>query len=102
MNTGIKRDPINPDEEKIIFQQFGVHGNKWSRIAEFLPGRTDNNVKNHFYSTLRRKIRKINKILKRKFPNEEVRKCNAVTLPVEYKKTFEEIYKMIKNKELTY
>lgn len=35
-------------------------GNKWSKIALQLSGRTDNNVKNYFYSSLRRALRKIN------------------------------------------
>lgn len=35
-------------------------GNKWSKIAQHLSGRTDNNVKNYFYSSLRRAVRKLN------------------------------------------
>lgn len=35
-------------------------GNKWSKIAQELRGRTDNNIKNYFYSSLRRAIRKLN------------------------------------------
>lgn len=35
-------------------------GNKWTAIAQFLPGRTDNNIKNYFYSMLRKSLRKVN------------------------------------------
>lgn len=35
-------------------------GNKWAHIARELPGRTDNNIKNYFYSTLRKALRKVN------------------------------------------
>lgn len=35
-------------------------GNRWANISKQFPGRTDNNLKNFFYSSLRRAIRQIN------------------------------------------
>lgn len=54
------------DEESKIFALHKEHGNKWALIASKLDGRTDNGVKNQFYSTMRRCLRKINKCLKLK------------------------------------
>jgi hypothetical protein len=50
------------EEDAVIFNYQQKFGNNWSKIAQFLVGRSDNTIKNHFYATIRRKLRKFNKM----------------------------------------
>ena len=61
LNPEIKKETWTEEEENNIFELQKQLGNKWSEIATHMPGRTDNSIKNCFYSAIRRNLRKYNK-----------------------------------------
>lgn len=58
LKPGIRREPWSSDEERVLHEAHAKIGNKWVAIASMLPGRTDNCVKNHWNSMLRKRQRR--------------------------------------------
>ncbi|CAN6253682.1 unnamed protein product [Urochloa humidicola] len=56
LRPDLKRGNFTVEEEETIIRLHGMLGNKWSKIAACLPGRTDNEIKNVWNTHLKKKV----------------------------------------------
>ncbi|KAJ9187123.1 hypothetical protein P3X46_002617 [Hevea brasiliensis] len=56
LRPDLKHGQFSDAEEQTIVKLHSVVGNRWSLIAAQLPGRTDNDVKNHWNTKLKKKL----------------------------------------------
>ncbi|OVA12327.1 SANT/Myb domain [Macleaya cordata] len=56
LRPDLKHGEFSESEEQTIVKLHSVVGNRWSLIAAQLPGRTDNDIKNHWNTKLKKKL----------------------------------------------
>ncbi|KAM3140098.1 hypothetical protein pb186bvf_007898 [Paramecium bursaria] len=64
----LNKNPFTEEEDLQIITKYSQIGSRWARIAEGLHKRTDNQVKNRFYSILQPRLLNQNRLLNQKHP----------------------------------
>ncbi|KAG8485381.1 hypothetical protein CXB51_021137 [Gossypium anomalum] len=59
LRPDLKRGLLSEYEEQMVIDLHAQLGNRWSKIASHLPGRTDNEIKNHWNTHIKKKLKKM-------------------------------------------
>ncbi|XP_047960103.1 transcription factor MYB20-like [Salvia hispanica] len=59
LRPDLKRGLLSDEEEKLVIHLHAQLGNRWSKIASHMAGRTDNEIKNHWNTHIKKKLKKM-------------------------------------------
>jgi hypothetical protein len=66
LNPDIKKSPWSDYEDWTLFLLHKLYGNRWADFAKAMVGRTDNSIKNHWNSSMQRRLQPFDELLNRK------------------------------------
>ncbi|KAJ6807687.1 putative transcription factor MYB108 [Iris pallida] len=59
LRPDVRRGNITPEEQLLILELHSSWGNRWSKIAQHLPGRTDNEIKNYWRTRVQKHAKQL-------------------------------------------